>query len=65
MNATTGRWLQPLSDAVRAHDPTGKMAERIFDAAMMPGAESGKALNDYGPYALEVPGAATISWSEF
>jgi len=33
MNHSTGRWLQPLSDALRAHDPTGKTAERLFDAA--------------------------------
>ena len=45
MNEETGRWLQPLSDALRAHDPTGKTAERLFDAATMPGAESDTTLD--------------------
>ena len=53
MNEETGRWLQPLSDALRAHDPTGKTAERLFDAATMPGAESDTTPNVFQSYALE------------
>ena len=53
MKEETGRWLEPLSDARRAHDPTGKTAERLFDAATMPGAASDTTLDVVQSYALE------------
>ena len=67
MNEATGRWLHPLSDAMRVHDPTGKTAGRLFDAATMPGAQSGKALNVFESYALEEPGArhVAIDWIRY
>ena len=66
MNHSTGRWPQPLSDALRAHDPTGKTAERLFDAATMPGAESDTTLDVFQSYALE-RGArhAAIDWIRY